>query len=99
VIKVNFVIVILAIPAVFLVYGLIQAFYYLGKYSHPDSDEERVRGFIYHFLPELHYGTNEDFYYMLRVGLMIIFVLAVLYALLFKMPIPFVWKPLLVAVS
>jgi hypothetical protein len=89
----------MSIPAVFLIYGLIQAFYYFDKYSHPDSDEERIQGFLYHFLPELHFGSTEDFYYLLRVALMIIFVLAVLYALLFKIPIPFVWKPLLVIAS
>ena len=98
-IKVNFLLVVLAIPAVFLIYGLIQGFYFLDKYSHPDSDEERIQGFLYHFLPELHFGSTQDFYYLLRVGLVIIFVLAVLYVLLFKMPIPFVWKPLLAAVS
>ena len=98
-IKVSFIIVIMAIPAGVLIYGLIQAFYYLDKYSHPDSDEERLRGFLYNFLPELHFGSNEDFYYLLRVALMIIFVVAVLYTLLFKMPVPFVWKPLLIIAS
>jgi hypothetical protein len=98
-VKVNIFIVIIAIGVVFFVYRLFQGFYFLDKYSNPDSDEERVQGFLYFFLPELHCGSHEDFYYFLRLVFMIIFVLALLYALLFKMPIPFVGKPLLVIVG
>jgi hypothetical protein len=98
-IKVNFIIIFFVVTAIILVYGIIQGFYYPDKYSHPDSDEERVQGFLYHFFPELHSGTTEDFYYLLRAGAAIVFVLALLYGLLFKMPIPFVWKPLLVIAS
>jgi hypothetical protein len=98
-IKVNFIIVGIVLGAAILVYGIIKMFYFLNKFSDPDSEEERVWGFLYFLLPNWYHGSNEDFFYLLRAGFIIIFVLAGLYALLFKMPIPFIWKPLLVIAS
>jgi hypothetical protein len=95
-IKLSFVHVMIIILGCLGVFSLAITIYYMIKYSNADTDEEKIRGFIWNFLPDFHYPTTEEFFLFLKWGFIALFIISVIYAVLFKLPVPFIGKPLFV---
>ena len=79
-----------------LVYLILRFIYYFRKYSGPADDAHKIRVFILTFLPDFYVFSNEDFYSGIKLVAIILFVIAIIYMVFFKIPVPFLGKPFLV---
>lgn len=70
--------------------------YYYRKYRDAYTDEDKIRRFIWDWLPGLYRASDEDFFLFLKWWIILLFWISLAYLIFVKIPIPFVGKPLFV---
>ncbi len=94
-IGVKFVILAALLLCIGVVMAILRYSYYSRKYEDTSSDDDEARRFLWEWFPDFHYSSPEEFFLFLKWWFILLFWVSLIYAVFFKIPIPFVGKPLL----